>query len=138
MATSSSNQRHTITVCTDCRITGKPCRPGLELLAQLNESLAALKQPLDRDFSVSGTACMAGCTRPCTIAFQASGKATYLFGDILPDQNIEDLVAFAAVYAGLPDGLTREAERPRGLNGKTIARVPAAFLASEQLAERLQ
>ncbi len=137
MAKSSAN-KHTITVCTDCRITGTPCRPGLELLARLNDSLAALKQPLDQDFSVAGTACMAGCTRPCTIAFQASGKATYLFGDITPDQDIDDLIAFAGIYAGLADGMTREAQRPRGLNGKTIARLPAAVLASEQLAERLQ
>jgi len=137
MATSSSNT-HAITVCTDCRITGKPCRPGLELLARLNESLAQVSQPLERDFSVSGTVCMAGCTRPCTIAFQASGKATYLFGDILPDQSIEDLMAFADLYAGRSDGLTREVERPRSLSGKTIARIPAAVMASESLGERLQ
>ncbi len=137
MAKSSSN-KHTITICTDCRITGEPCRPGLELLARLNESLATLTRPLDPDFSVAGTVCMAGCSRPCTIAFQASGKATYLFGDIMPDHDIDDLVAFAGIYAGRTDGLTREAERPRGLNGKTIARIPAAFLASEKLGERLQ
>ncbi|OJF91961.1 DUF1636 family protein [Pararhizobium antarcticum] len=137
MAKSSSN-KHAITVCTDCRITGTPCRPGLELLARLNESLARLGRPLDRDFSVSGTVCMAGCTRPCTIAFQASGKATYLFGDILPDQDIDDLMAFAGLYAGRGDGLTRAAERPWGLNGKTIARIPAALVASELLGERLQ
>lgn len=130
--------QHIITVCTDCRITGTACRPGLELLARLNDSLSRMGAASGPDFSIEGTVCMAGCKRPCTIAFQASGKATYLFGDITPDTDIAALVDFAALYAERPDGLTREAERPRGLGGKTIARIPAAFLVSEHHAERIQ
>jgi predicted metal-binding protein len=130
--------QHIITVCTDCRITGTACRPGLELLARLNESLSRMGVASGPDFSVEGTVCMAGCERPCTIAFQASGKATYLFGDIAPDTDIGALVEFASIYANRPDGLTREAERPRGLGGKTIARIPASFLVSEHYAERIQ
>jgi predicted metal-binding protein len=130
--------QHTITVCTDCRIIGTACRPGLELLARLNDSLSRMGVARESDFSVEGTVCMAGCHRPCTIAFQASGKATYLFGDIAPDTDIGALVDFASIYAERPDGLTREAERPRGLGGKTIARIPAAFLISEHPGERIQ
>ncbi len=74
-------RQHKITVCTDCRFTGGPCVPGAELIKRLNLSIAALGAPLDRDFSIAGTVCMAACTRPCTIAFQATGKATYLFGE---------------------------------------------------------
>lgn len=130
--------QHIITVCTDCRITGTACRPGLELLARLTDSLSRLGVASGSGFSIGGTVCMAGCRRPCTIAFQASGKATYLFGDITPDTDIGALVDFAATYAERPDGLTREAERPRGLGGKTIARIPAAFLLSEHRGERIQ
>lgn len=81
---------------------------------------------------------MAGCDRPCTIAFQASGKATYLFGDIRPDTDIASLVDFADLYLRMPDGMTREAERPAGLRGKTLARIPAAILVSELAAEGVQ
>ncbi|WP_426232812.1 DUF1636 family protein [Pararhizobium sp. DWP3-4] len=130
--------QHIITVCTDCRITGTACRPGLELLARLNDSLSRLDIAGGSDFSIEGTVCMAGCRRPCTIAFQASGKATYLFGDIAPDTDIRALVDFAVIFAERPDGLTREAERPRGLGGKTIARIPAVFLVSEQNGARIQ
>lgn len=133
MAVSSN---HKITVCTDCRITGAPCRPGLTLLARLNDSLSNIGVADNPDFSVEGTVCMAGCLRPCTIAFQASGKATYLFGDIDADADIPALVDFAGIYAGREDGLTREAERPQGLRGKTIARIPAAFLQSENAGRR--
>lgn len=132
------HSKHIITVCTDCRITGTACRPGLQLLASLNESLSRMGVASGSDFSIAGTVCMAGCQRPCTIAFQASGKATYLFGDIAPDTDIAALVDFAMIYAQRPDGLTREAERPRGLGGKTIARIPAALLVSEHSGERIQ
>lgn len=133
-----ASRQHKITVCTDCRFTGGPCRPGADLIQRLNRSIAALGAPLDRDFSIAGTVCMAACTRPCTIAFQATGKATYLFGDISPEEDIDDLVSFATTYAGRNDGMTRAAERPRGLNGKTLARIPAALLVSEDIGGHFQ
>ncbi len=68
---------------------------------------------------------MAGCARPCTVAFQASGKATYLFGDIDPADDVGPLVTFAQLYETSADGWTRSGERPPALAGKTLARVPA-------------
>ncbi|MGE6785652.1 DUF1636 family protein [Ensifer adhaerens] len=133
-----TSRQHKITICTDCRFTGAPCAPGAELFKRLNGSIAALGAPLDRDFSIAGTACMAACTRPCTIGFQATGKATYLFGDVSPEEDIDDLVSFAATYAARGDGMTRAAERPRGLKGKTLARIPAAMLVSEDLGRHFQ
>ncbi|MDE1992115.1 MAG: DUF1636 domain-containing protein, partial [Rhizobiaceae bacterium] len=93
---------------------------------------------LSDDFSLAGSVCMAGCTRPCTVAFQATAKATYLFGDIEGEADIGALVSFAHLYRDRPDGLTREAERPKTLGGKTLARIPAAILSSERLSALLQ
>ncbi|WP_331374682.1 DUF1636 family protein [Sinorhizobium chiapasense] len=133
----SDFRQHKITLCTDCRFTGGPCRPGAELLAQLNRSVSALGGPLDRDFSIAGTVAMTACTRPCTIAFQATGKATYLFGDISPEEDIDDLVSFAAACAGgeVFDAFPAAAF---SANGKGLARVPAALLVSEDTAGLLQ
>ncbi|WEX76154.1 DUF1636 domain-containing protein [Sinorhizobium numidicum] len=138
-------RQHKITVSTDCRFTGGPCRLGAELLALLNRSVSALGQPLGEDFSIAGTVCMAGCTRPCTIAFQATAKATYLFGDIAPEEDVDDLVSFAAAHAegggGImhaadPSTLERDAAANpffcAGLTGNTLARTPAALLVSEE------
>ena len=71
---------------------------------------------------------MAGCDRPCTVAYHASKKATYLFGDIAPDEDIDDLVAFAQHYATLNDGWCSSLDRPGKLRKSTLARVPAAMI----------
>lgn len=124
-------QPHCIMVCTTCRHTGTTCRPGYDLIAKLNAALAAAGPALSDDFQVSGTSCLAGCGRPCTVAFCAGTKATYLFGDIAKDCDIAALVEFARLYAERADGMSNSAERPDGLKGKTLARVPAAIIASK-------
>ncbi|MDK1493819.1 DUF1636 domain-containing protein [Sinorhizobium sp. 7-81] len=153
----SDFRQHKITLCTDCRFTGGPCRPGAALLAQLNRSVCALGRPLDRDFAIAGTVAMTACTRPCTIAFQATGKATYLFGDISPEENIDDLVSFAATFAkgqgsvlpsAVRDGQSEQDGHgesfpafPRpgfGPDAKGLSRIPAAILVSEETAGRFQ
>ena len=122
--------RHQIVVCTTCRHLGSDCRPGLELIDKLRAGVRLAQQTglVGDDFAVEGFACMAGCSRPCTVAYRADGKCSYLFGDIDADADIDDLLAFAALYADRQDGWSRSAERPGGLSGKTLARIPAALV----------
>lgn len=79
---------------------------------------------------------MAGCDRPCTVAYHGSRKATYLFGDIDPDVDIDDLVTFAQDYATLEDGWCSSLDRPGKLRTSTLARVPSAMIAFEASAVR--
>lgn len=74
-------------------------------------------------FKVSQTDCMSGCTRPGTVAFRATGKVAYLFGDLSAD-DIADLTTFARVYAQSPDGTFADARVLGGLRLKAIARIP--------------
>lgn len=129
---------HRITVCTNCRHVGRPCRPGLDLLKHLQAAISQAGRTLSDDFSLEGSVCMAGCERPCTVAFQATAKATYLFGDIEDAADIGALVSFARLYRDRPDGLTRECERPTALGGKTLARIPAAIVSAEYQLSPLQ
>ncbi|PWJ15887.1 DUF1636 family protein [Jannaschia seohaensis] len=122
--------RHRISVCTSCRHKGTECRPGLELIARLRAALDAAGAVAE-EFEISGVACMAGCDRPCTIAYHADAKATYLFGDIAPEEDICDLVAFAQQYRGLEDGWCAATVRPGKLRTGTLARIPAMVLATE-------
>lgn len=136
--TAQQAPRHQITVCLACRHTGDACRPGQALIEKLRAAIAAAGPALAADFAVSGVACMAGCARPCTVAYHGTAKATYLFGDIDPAEDIGALLAFAEQYRGLADGWCSASNRPEGLSGKTLARVPAALLVAETVAGQIQ
>jgi predicted metal-binding protein len=71
---------------------------------------------------------MAGCDSPCTVAYYGSRKATYLFGDIDPTEDVDDLVTFAQQYAYLHDGWCSSVDRPGKLRKSTLARVPSAMI----------
>lgn len=125
------NTNHRITVCTSCRHKGTECRPGFELIEKLRTAIAAAGDAIPEDFEVSGVACMAGCDHPCTVAYHGSRKATYLFGDIDPTVDVDDLVTFAKQYAYLHDGWCSSVDRPGKLRKSTLARVPSAMIAME-------
>lgn len=120
-----SRGRHKILVCLSCRPTDSDDRPGLRLRDALRAALDS-NPDLVAAFEVSGSPCMAGCARPCTIAMRAEGKATWLFGDLDVCDDIADVVAFARQYLTLEDGWCRSAERPGKLAHSTLARIPAA------------
>ncbi|QDG76692.1 DUF1636 domain-containing protein [Labrenzia sp. PHM005] len=128
----SRHTSHRITVCTSCRHKGSNCKPGYDLIEKLQAALQTAGKFVSDDFEISGVACMAGCSRPCTVAFHGSQKATYLFGDIDPEEDVTDLITFARQYAELPDGWCSSGERPGKLRRTALARVPAAIIVSEE------
>ena len=128
---------HRITVCTSCRHKGTECRPGYELIERLRRAIAAAGNAVSEAFEISGVACMAGCDRPCTVAYHGTRKATYLFGDIDPQADIDDLVSFARQYAYLQDGWCSSVDRPGKLRTATLARVPAAIMVIEETEARV-
>ncbi|KNG91795.1 DUF1636 family protein [Pseudaestuariivita atlantica] len=123
---------HRITICTSCRHKGTECRPGYELIERLRQAIAEAGDAVPEAFEISGVACMAGCDHPCTVAYHGTKKATYLFGDIDPEADIDDLVTFAKQYAYLHDGWCSSVDRPGKLRKSTLARVPAAIMAIEE------
>ncbi len=124
---------HRITICTSCKDVSTGRRPGAELIQALRAGLAEARDGLGSDFSVGGAACMAGCTRPCTVGFHGVSKASYLFGDIGAagsGDDVADLVAFARQYALLSDGWCSSVDRPGKLRRTTLARIPATLFAA--------
>ena len=114
-----------IIVCTLCRDPATGIRSGEDLCADLRARLAAHDAPA-LGYAVEGIACMAGCERPLTVAFQADGKASYLFGSIDAQSDAGHLVEFARLYHSLADGWCSSGQRPVGLAGKTLARIPGS------------
>ncbi len=129
--TGSLTKTHKISVCTSCRHKGEHCRPGYELISKLRHAIDMAGDSLTEDFEISGVACMAGCDRPCTVAYHSTRKATYLFGDINPDEDVDDLVEFAKQYSVLRDGWCSSVDRPGKLRKSTLARVPATLVVLE-------
>lgn len=127
---------HHITICTSCRHKDTACKPGYELIAKLRKAISTAGGAVQDSFEISGVACMAGCDRPCTVAYHATQKVTYLFGDIDPETDIDDLVQFAEQYAALDDGWCASGSRPGKLRVATLARVPAAMIATQQVTKR--
>ena len=122
---------HRISVCTSCKHKGTSCTPGYELIERLRRAIDAAGDSIPEEFEISGVACMAGCDHPCTVAYYGYRKATYLFGDIDPDTDIDDLVSFARQYAYLNDGWCSSVDRPGKLRKSTLARVPSSIIALE-------
>ncbi|WP_150522999.1 DUF1636 family protein [Roseibium sediminis] len=119
-----TGKSHAIIVCTTCREAGSEERPGKALLDQLSGALAR-DATLSQAFSIAGPECMAGCSRSCTVAFRAEGKATYLFGDMAPDEDVADLLTFAHQYREIEDGWCISKDRPGKLRRTALARIPA-------------
>ncbi len=126
---------HRITVCTSCKHKGLACQPGYELIDRLRKAMVLAGDSIPETFEISGVACMAGCDRPCTVAYHGTRKATYLFGDIDPETDIDDLISFARSYAYLQDGWCSSVDRPGKLRKTTLARVPAAMMVLEETEE---
>lgn len=121
---------HQILVCKACKHKDQDCKPGFALLKRLREVITSAG--LGDEFEVSGTACLAGCMprhgAPCVVGWRATAKASWLFGDIDPDQPLDDLVEFARAHAATSDGSMTGRDLPPRLGDATLARIPAAII----------
>ena len=81
-------------------------------------------------FRVEGVECLSVCKRPCTVAFAAHGKWTYVYGDFTADDSAEQILACASLYAHAADGLIPWKERPDALKKGVIARLPPSLTSS--------
>jgi len=115
----------TIHVCTVCRRQREDLPDGFD---QPGIALAqALTQRLDEKGStipVLAVECLAVCKRPCTVAFAADGKWTYLIGDLDTHDHLDDIVSAAEAYAASANGIVPWKERPACFRKGVVARVP--------------
>ena len=119
-----------VVVCTTCRPPGASRDTPASGECLLEAVHAAQFEDEAGDYArikVRGVECMSGCGRACTVAFQAPGKHSYLFGDLAPDAaTAAEVLACAALHARSTDGTLVRAERPERLRGGILARLPPA------------
>ena len=114
----------TIHVCTACRRIREDLaegydQPGLSLTEALSQRLAA-----SAGITVLAVECLAVCKRPCTVAFAADGKWTYLVGDLDAETHLDEIVDAAQAYAASANGIIPWKERPLPFRKGVVARVP--------------
>ena len=114
----------TIHVCTVCRRVREDLAEGFDQPGA--DLAAALSQRLDgaSGITVLATECLAVCKRPCTLAFAADGKWTYLIGDLDTETHLDDIVSAAAAFAASANGIIPWKERPACFRKGVVARVP--------------
>jgi len=125
MSAPSSPPITEVIVCTTCRPPGAS-RDLPAAGALLFEAVQAVHHhgavPSVR---VRGMACLSSCSRACSVAFQAPGKHTYLFGDLVPDaETAEHVLLCAGMHAAANDGNLLRNERPARLRSGILARLP--------------
>ena len=122
----------TIYVCTTCKSADdtSDIRAGAKLLAALQNAVLDTDAPV----RLEGVECLSVCKRPCTVAFSAPGKWTYVYGDFSPETAPETILAGAALYQATSDGLIPWKQRPDALKKGVIARLPPS-LTSQPLSE---
>jgi len=107
---------HRVVICSTCEGTD-----GKGFAVQLRAALSDAGLSYDvQDFD-----CMSNCGRPLSVAFKADGKATYLFGDVDTERDLQDVVAFARMFADSTDGWIEDARDAGRLRHCLIGRIPA-------------
>lgn len=123
-----------VIVCTTCRPVGasrdEPAAGAAlfdaVLIAQLQDDAGVFAQ-----VRVRGEACLNSCSRACSVAFQAPGKHTYLFGDLVPDdETAQQVLMCAAQHASAKDGMLVRNERPARLRSGILAKLPPLMCGS--------
>lgn len=118
-----------VIVCTTCRPPGVS-RDETAAGSLLFEAVQRLQAP--PSVRVRGMACLSSCGRACSVAFQAPGKHTYLFGDLVPDaQTAEHVLVCAGMHAAAPDGNLLRNQRPERLRSGILARLPPSLEVSQ-------
>ena len=131
MQTSDSAAITEVLICTTCRPPGAsrelPAAGG-ELFEAVQVQQLLQDEPC-QEVRIRGIACLSSCSRACSVAFQAAGKLTYLFGDLEPDdETARHVLICAAMHAAAPDGNLVRNERPERLRSGILARLPPTLV----------
>ncbi len=121
-------------ICTTCRTADTPReqRAAGDILFEAVQAEHAFGDEPDwAAVRVRGVACTAGCSRACTVAFQAPGKHSYQFGDLAPAEGVaRQLLDCAVLHHRAPDGNLARDARPPLLRSGVLCRLPPALTPS--------
>ena len=114
----------TIIVCTTCRRGDEAAEPkdnrsGARLFAEIKAAVSSRS-----DIRVQPVECLLNCTHGCNIALRADGKWSYHFGDLAPEEQLENILALADIHHSAADGEVPWGQRPEAIKRKAVSRIP--------------
>ena len=113
--------RATLTVCITCKRDGMlpdDARPGAQMYAELSTL------PRPEGVTLRPVECLSACANGCSVALQAPGKWSYIYGNLDPALHAPDILRGAGLYAASPDGIVAWRDRPQVFRKQSLARVP--------------
>ena len=127
MSSNPSESAHVLHVCMSCRLPGEAREPyedrsGYKLYQALKAELPNTE--LAEKIQLKAAECLSVCPRPCGIAISSPGSWSYLFGDQQPELSVKEIIECLALYVGTSKGFMSRSERPKGLRGSILGRIP--------------
>ena len=119
--TTSRSSDVLLLVCQTCRRTDKT-EGTVPAGAWLLEKLQITRLP--EGVTVKGVSCLSNCKKGCTIVLQAPARWTYIYGNINPVSDLEQLCTGIAAYIESNDGVVPWKERVALFRKNSIARIP--------------
>jgi predicted metal-binding protein len=111
----------TLHVCITCR-AGQELQEGETTPgARLHAAIIGVGAP--EGVRVVPIECLSACSQGCSVALSAPGRWSYVYGR-LSDANAHDVVAGAAAYAAVADGVVPWRRRPEIFRKQSLARIP--------------
>ncbi len=77
-------------------------------------------------FELRGVRCMNQCKRSCIVSLNASGRFSYMFGDLDTAEpgHVRSLRDSIPLYLAAPEGFLRREARPEPLRARLLGRLP--------------
>jgi predicted metal-binding protein len=125
-------------VCMSCRRrSSAPVAEGEQTDGcRLYDALKLLSDAMGAESpaEIVPTLCFANCERGCSVGIAATGKWSYLVGELGPE-HAADLLIYAKAYTKAKAGVVLPSGRPASLQTSVIARFPAFFEPAKDAAE---
>ncbi|OCX65983.1 metal-binding protein [Thioclava sp. SK-1] len=114
--------RAVLHVCTTCRGIAAQDDPAAPRSGALLHA-ALVDADLPPDVELRAVECLSACSQGCSIALNAPGKWSYVYGRLTPE-DAADIAAGVSAYAATEDGVVPWRQRPVIFRKQSLARIP--------------
>ena len=116
-----------LSICNRCRDGKEDDLKSCGVQRLLDNFLNRIKNNKIVNLKVRSVACMSQCKRPCVISLTSENNFTYVFGDIIPDNQefTSQLFNLIRTYSNSPNGFLRRGERPQLFRSNILGRLPS-------------